>query len=102
MNYIEKIFARADIQQICEFLINGCEGLETDSHSYIERVERPLEKLNQRVHELYSTEEEYEKMMAIIFEYSTAVERVYLETGLQAGARLCVQIYRNFKNALEG
>ena len=99
MNYIDAIFSRADIQHIRESLINGCECVEIDSHSYKERIERPLKEVNKRVHEIYSTEGECDKMMTIIFAYANAVENVYMEIGLQVGAMLCAQMYRNFKDA---
>ena len=95
MNYIDAIFSRADIQHIREFLINGCECLEIDSHSYKERIERPLKEVNKRVHEIYSTEGECDKMMTIIFAYANAVENVYMEIGLQVGVNASDKMKEN-------
>ena len=99
---IEEIFARADIQQIREFFLNGVEAFHTHTDSYGDRVQKPLNRLNERVHEIFQNERECEKMMAVIFDYSTAVEEVHFELGLQVGIMLAIQMYSNFKNALEG
>ena len=101
MNYIEEIFLRADIQHIREFLLHGTESLVLHQEPYKERIEKTQKKVDKRVHEIYSTEEECEEMMAIIFDYSSAVEQVYMEIGLQVGLMLAYQFFRNFKTAVE-
>lgn len=102
MNGISEIFERADIQQVRSFLLNGTEDLHIHTDSYEDRIEKTLKKVREKVRELYSNERDCEKMMAIIFDYVTAVEEVHLEIGLQVGAMLCIQMYSNFKNAMEG
>lgn len=101
MNYIEEIFLRADIQHIREFLLHGTESSVLCQEPYKERIAKPEKKLYNRVHEIYSTEEECEAMMAVIFDYSSAVEQVYMEIGLQVGIVLANQLFRNFKIVVE-
>lgn len=102
MNDFDEIFARANIQQIREFFLHGTEACCIHTDSYIDRVEMPLKKVAQRVGELCANEQETEKMMAIIYAYSTAVEEVNMEIGVQVGMMICLQMYPNFKKVFEG
>lgn len=100
MDDIGEIFLRADIQQIREFLLHGVECNNINAHSYSERIELPLRKVRERLYSVYPNEEEHEKMMAFIFDYATAIEEVHMEIGLQIGAILSVQTYKNFMYSL--
>ena len=102
MNWFNEMFARADIQHLRSFLLCGTEAVHVHTDSYKERIDKPLNKVNEWVRTLYDKEEDCEKMMAIVFDYASAVEEVHLEVGLQIGFMLCAQMYNNFKNALEG
>lgn len=102
MNYIDEIFTRADIQQIREFLLHGVEALAIDPHTYKERLESIQKRMTARLREKYTDTEAYEEITGLLFEYVDAVEAVYMEIGLQAGAILAAQTARNIKAALNG
>lgn len=101
MNYIDEIFLRADIQQVCEFLLNGVSS-KTDPRSYKERMESAQKKVMARLREAYPDMAAYEETTGLLFDYVDAIEAVYMEIGLQAGAILAAQVCRNLKTALAG
>lgn len=102
MDYVDEVFARADLQQIREFLLHGTECVKISPLSYIERTEQALEELTTRLQEEYPVQSDYEHMMALVFDYASEVEAVNMEIGLQVGIALCGQMFRNFKSALAG
>lgn len=100
MNYIDEIFFRGDIQQIREFLLHGVEG-EVDPRAYKERAESAHKRLAARLLEACPDEKEYEKMTEPVYDYVRAIEAVYMEIGLQLGARLAAQAFQNLKTPSE-
>lgn len=102
MNYIDEIFTRADIQQIREFLLHGAEENVLDPRQYKERIESARKTLTVRLHRDYPNERDFEEIIAPIYDYVTATEKVYTEIGLQIGAILAAQTAQNLKAAFEG
>lgn len=101
MNYMDRIFMRADIQQIREFLLHGVE-CGTDPRSYKERTESAGKRVTDRLRKAYPDPKEYEEMTDLVYSYVSAVEEVYMEIGLQAGAILAAQVCQNLKTAFDG
>ena len=101
MNYIDKIFARVDMQQIREFRLHGVEG-STDARSYVERIENAHKAFSARLHKDYPNEKDFEEIAQPIYDYVTVIENVYMEIGLQVGAILAAQTAQNLKTAFEG
>lgn len=99
MNYIDEIFARADIQQIREFLLHGVEENNLDPRPYKERIESARKSFTVRLHRDYPNEKDFEKVTESIYDYVTATEKVYMEIGLQVGAILATQTAQNRKAA---
>lgn len=99
MKYLDEIFKRADIQQIQNFLLYGVEG-DIDPRSYVERLETPKKQWATKLRERYLDQTEYEEISNLIFEYSGAVQDVYMEIGLQIGAILTAQVCQNIKKSL--
>ena len=102
MNYVEKIFSRADIQQIREFLLRGVEARNIDRRPYIERTEYALKRVTDQLHEVYPEQEDFEKAVNLVYMCVGAFEDVYMEIGLQAGTILAAQVCQNLKTAFEG
>lgn len=100
MNYIDEIFARADIQQIRSFLADGADSV-TDPRSYKERLDGAERAMSARLHRDYPNQADYEEITRYIYEYGDALESVYMEIGLQIGAILAAQAAWNVKTALE-
>ena len=101
MNYIDEIFLRADIQQIREFLLNGVEVTSIDPRPYKQRLESAFNPLIARLQTDHPDKNKFEEMAELVFLYAGAVEEVYMEIGLQAGAILSAQVGQNLKAALE-
>ena len=97
MSYITEIFERLNIQHIREFLLHGCDEINTDSRSYVERLETPDEKMRNMLHCKFLEEQEYEEVTNEIYDYASACEEVYMEIGLQCGVILAMQIVANTK-----
>lgn len=93
VDYIEKIFERAKIQQLCSFLLYGVED-ECDARSYRDRLDVPHNKLTARLHKEYPDMGSYEEITALVYEYATALESVYMEIGLKIGTTLTLELLR--------
>ena len=100
MDYIDEIFARADIQQIRAFLMDGAAGV-TDPRSYKERIDSADQALSVRLHRDYPNENDFDEIISIKNAYGSAIENVYMEIGLQVGVILAAQAAQNVKTALE-
>ena len=92
MDYIEQIFSRADIQQIRAFLLHGVED-GIDPHSYRERENAALKHLMDRL--LACPPKEEDELCNLVCAYGLVCQKVYMEIGLQIGAKLAVQAFRN-------
>ncbi len=102
MNYIDEIFARADIQQIRGFLLHGVEETNLDPRPYKERIESAYKAFFDRLHRNCPNEKDFKEVISPIYDYATAIEEVYMEIGLQVGAILAAQTAQNLKAAFEG
>lgn len=100
MNYIDEIFTRADIQQIREFLLHGVEAITIDPRTYKERLDSSQRRMSAKLREEYPNSEAYEKITGLVYEYVNAVEAVYMEIGMQAGAKLAIQTAHSIIAAL--
>ncbi|MPM44405.1 hypothetical protein SDC9_91083 [bioreactor metagenome] len=92
MNFITRVFERADIQQIREFLLNGVECVELDKRSYKERIDEELQSAMEIITKKFPEMDEYEKITEKMFAYSGMIENVYMEVGLQCGMMLAMQM----------
>lgn len=99
MDSIEKILARANLQQISTFLLYGCECMP-DLRSYWERTEDTLSRVIDRLFADYPKRAEFEEVSGLVYACASAYEAVYMEIGVQAGALLAAQVC-NARNAAE-
>jgi len=91
-NHIKKIFERADIQQICEFLVSGLDLDELDKHTYGERLEEGSLRIVNRLKKMSKDEEEFSDMYEDFSDATVAYTNVCLEIGMKTGARLLYQL----------
>ncbi len=101
MNYLNEIFMRADIQQVREFLLHGAEQKYLDPRPYIEQIESAHQVFIARLRRDYPNEKDFEEVIEPIYDYAVAIEKVYMEIGLQVGAILAAQTAQNLKTAFE-
>lgn len=90
MDSIDEIFARANLQQISEFLLYGGDCVP-DPRSYWERTEGTLSRVIDRLFADYPNRAEFEEVSGLVYECASAFEAVYMEIGVQAGAFLAAQ-----------
>jgi hypothetical protein len=92
MGYIDEIFERAHFQLIAEYILNGAEGtIHTDS--YKERLDKPRHALFNKLRERYPDLESNEPLMNTVYDALGAYEKVYMEIGLQCGAKVVWELF---------
>ena len=93
MNYIDEIFARADIRQICEFLSSGTGEDEPDRRPFIERLQSADTHFHdQLAKEFPENPERVERLWNSMDDPTAVYEDVFMEIGLRIGFSLAVQI----------
>ena len=92
MSYVEKIFARLNIQHIREFLLHGVECLEINPKDYKQRIEDAWKPVDGVIKTHFSNTDEYEKVTNVICGYASATQDVYMEIGMQCGAILAMKL----------
>ena len=90
--YVDKIFERATIRGIADYLLFG-QGPDEDDRSYEERLDEPYERFEKAV-EKYDKSKTSE-LLDLCNEVSSETASVYMEIGLQAGILLMVDMIRN-------
>ena len=90
--YIEKIFERATIRGIADYLLFGS-GPEEDNRSYEERLEEPYLRFEKAVakYDKNPTSE----LLDLSNEVTSETASVYMEIGLQAGILLMADMLKN-------
>ena len=90
--YIDKIFERATIKGIADYLLFGI-GPDEDNRSYEERLEEPFRRFEKAVakYDKSPTSE----LLDLSNEVTSAVASVYMEIGMQVGIKLMMDVERN-------
>ena len=96
--YVDKIFERATIRGIADYLLFGL-GPDEDDRSYEERLDEPYMRFEKAV-------EKYDKgktseLLDLCNEVSSETASVYMEIGLQAGILLMVDMIRTVRREKE-
>ncbi|MCL2852800.1 MAG: hypothetical protein FWE20_07190 [Defluviitaleaceae bacterium] len=92
MGYVDNIFERVELRQVCSFLLNGSESLETRNYKYETVLEDGSSSILKRLKDTYPDEREFEKAVADLSEAFTAYEEVYTEIGMKLGARIVFEL----------
>ena len=90
--YIDKIFERATIKGIADYLLFGI-GPDEDNRSYEERLEEPFRRFEKAVakYDKSPTSE----LLDLSNEVTSEVASVYMEIGLQTGFLLMLDMLKN-------
>lgn len=91
--YVDKIFERATIRGIADYLLFGL-GPDEDDRSYEERLDEPYMRFEKAV-EKYDKSKTAE-LLNLCNEVSSETASVYMEIGLQAGILLMLDVIKNF------
>ena len=89
---VDKIFERATIRGIADYLLFG-QGPDEDDRSYEERLDEPYMRFEKAV-EKYDKSKTSE-LLDLCNEVSSETASVYMEIGLQAGILLMVDVIKN-------
>ena len=90
--FADKIFERATIRGIADYLLFGL-GPDEDDRSYEERLDEPYMRFEKAV-EKYDKSKTSE-LLNLCNEVSSETASVYMEIGLQAGILLMVDVIKN-------
>ena len=90
--YVDKIFERATIRGIADYLLFGL-GPDEDDRSYEERLDEPYMRFEKAV-EKYDKSKTSE-LLDFCNEVNSETASVYMEIGVQAGILLMVDIVKN-------
>ena len=90
--FADKIFERATIRGIADYLLFGL-GPDEDDRSYEERLDEPYMRFEKAV-EKYDKSQTSE-LLDLCNEVSSETASVYMEIGLQAGILLMVDMVKN-------
>ena len=90
--FVDKIFERATIRGIADYLLFG-QGSDEDDSSYEERLDEPYMRFEKAV-EKYDKSKTSE-LLDLCNEVSSETASVYMEIGLQAGILLMVDVIKN-------
>lgn len=96
--FVDKIFERATIRGIADYLLFGL-GPDEDDRSYEERLDEPYMRFEKAV-EKYDKSKTSE-LLDLCNEVSSETASVYMEIGLQAGILLMVDIIKNVSGKSE-
>ena len=90
--YIDKIFERATIKGIADYLLFGI-GPDKDNRSYEERLEEPFRRFEKAVakYDKSPTSE----LLDLSNEVTSEVASVYMEIGMQVGMKLMMDVMKN-------
>ena len=92
--FADKIFERATIRGIADYLLFGL-GPDEDDRSYEERLDEPYMRFEKAV-EKYDKSKTSE-LLNLCTEVSSETASAYMEIGLQAGILLMVDMMRNIR-----
>lgn len=96
MNFISEIFERANLQQICDFLLYGAEAVQISDKSYEQRIKEADHQMIAVIKENLPNynDTEIENVINRISNYCLDLEKVYMEIGIQCGIMLSMGAIR--------
>lgn len=96
--FADKIFERATIRGIADYLLFGL-GPDEDDRSYEERLDEVYMKFEKAVQKYDKSKTS--ELLDLCNEVSSETASVYMEIGLQAGMLLMVDMIKNMKDVQE-
>ena len=98
MSYIPKIFDRANIQNITQYLLWKESVTKVSEKSYEQRLEEHKEPAIEIIESKFPDMHENDEIIGEIHKYAEVVQDVYMEIGMQCGAFIAFQLLKNFNN----
>lgn len=91
-NYINEAFERMNLQQLISFFLFGTDDFTEETHPYKTTLKKKCDPIYKRLDTIYPDGEERDTAAADLSLALSAYERVYMEIGMKAGARLLHQL----------
>ena len=98
MPYIHKIFEKATIRSVADYLLFGL-GLDEDTRNYEERLDELYNKFEEAVRKYDSNPTS--ELLDLSNELTSETASVYTEIGLQLGMLLCLDMANNCRRTEE-
>lgn len=95
--HIDKIFERATIKGIADYLLFGI-GPDEDNRSYEERLEEPFRRFEKAV--VKYDKSPTSELLDLSNEVTSEVASVYMEIGMQVGVKLMMEVMKNMNRAI--
>ena len=92
MSYIDDIFERLNLQHIRNFLFYGTECLEISQKDYKQRIEDAAKPAFEMIENKFPDIEEREKVINEVYNYTSTLQDVHMEIGMQCGAILIARL----------
>lgn len=92
MGYISKMFEKASVSQISDFLMYGTAEVEANHDTCVKRQREADEKIEKMVIEKFPDRDEQDRILDIIYDYITTSEQLIHEVGMCCGASLVIQL----------
>lgn len=89
---IDEIFRNANLQNICEFLVNGTGISEPDDRPYGIRLEDAHQKAISKFKECFPNSLDYENATRDLDFYAAELKSIYMEIGFQTGLLIAFQV----------
>lgn len=92
MSYITDMFARANLQQICGFLLYGAEYVQVSDKSYEERINEADKQIISIIREKFPKDDEAENIIDSIMNCCGTFEKTYMEIGFKCGIMISMEL----------
>ena len=94
MDNIEKVFKRAEVQNLREFFSCGTDCEETVCKPYNERIKSAERRLERELRKRIPDDKEFDEALSVIYECAGEAEEAYMEIGIVCGARLILNLLK--------
>ena len=92
MDYLDKILTRANLFQLCSFLIDGTYfgSAPSDCKQWLHDAQS---RMDSQLKKAFPDWKAYEEISSLISEFVVATQFYYMELGMKAGTRLILELF---------
>ncbi len=92
MDFINKIYSRSKISNLCYYFLYGSEPLMEQTQSLNNRIKTSNKELTDFLDEKYPNVKEFNKISEKIYSHIGTTEKVYFELGFRMGAKFISEL----------
>lgn len=92
MDYLDEMLTRANLFQLCSFLIDGTYfgPVPSDLKQWLHDTQS---RMHSQLKKAFPDWNAYDEISSFIFEYIVATQFYYMELGMKAGTRLILELH---------